>query len=180
MTSLICLSGGLDSALVLAARVRVVKCVAIGFDYGQRHIIELARAKAIADHYGVKFDVMEIAPLPRIDGVIVAGRNLALAGSAISIAAANGYDSVEFGCNASDWERFPDCRPFFWKSVRDAASAYGVRVSTPLLHTSKAEILRQAKILGVPIGLTWSCYDPNGETPCGVCLACQTRKDAEK
>lgn len=176
MKTLILLSGGLDSAVVLA--LQSGPCEAIGFDYGQPNRIELDRAAQIATHYGVPFSVLSLPQMPLVNDVVFAGRNLVMAAVAVAHAQAKGFGAVAVGCNASDWERFPDCRPPFWKAVNAAAKAYGVRVASPLLHHWKGAIIELARSLGVPIELTWSCYQPKDSGPCGECLACRTRSEA--
>jgi len=178
MKVLVCLSGGIDSATVLALmKEQQHEREVLLFDYAQLHIIELEYARKIAN--GLVIHKIELAPMPLVDDVVFAGRNLVLASHAISIAAARRMDAVAFGCNQSDWERFPDCRPLFWKAVNQAAyDAYGVRVLLPLLRMTKAEVVIEARRLGVPLDRTWSCYDPQGDRPCGECLACRVRKEA--
>jgi 7-cyano-7-deazaguanine synthase len=172
---LVCLSGGLDSAVVLVMLREQHECAAVSFDYGQRHIIELDYARRIAP------DVRTVV-LPRIplaDDVVFAGRNLVLAAHAITIAAAERYDAVALGCNRTDGDRFPDCRPAFWDAVNAAASAaYGVAVLLPLLRMSKAEVVSEAIRRGIRLTETWSCYDPQGTEPCGRCLACKMLAEA--
>jgi 7-cyano-7-deazaguanine synthase len=109
---------------------------------------------------------------------VFAGRNLVFAALAIARAQAGGFGHIAVGCNASDWHRFPDCRPAFWSALRTAAEAYGIRVGTPLIHMSKHEVVELAGQLGVPIELTWSCYSPRDGEPCQECLACTVRQEA--
>lgn len=180
MKTIVLLSGGLDSVTVLAGCVASGdECIAVGIDYGQPHGIELKRAEDIAALYGVPFQRISLpAAMPKIDDVVFAGRNLVLAALAIAVAQANGCDRIAVGCNASDWARFPDCRPQFWSALRSAAEAYDVRISTPLLHSCKRDVVKAARKLGVPIDRTWSCYSPQNDQPCGACLACTTRQEA--
>jgi len=179
MKTLVLLSGGIDSATVLGACVsQGDDCLAIGFDYGQPHVRELNYAVDIALHYSVLFERVSLPEMPKVDDVVFSGRNLVLVSLAIAMAQARGFDRVAVGCNASDWLRFADCRPEFWRSVESCARAYGVRVITPLIYMSKRDVIEHAAKLNVPIGLTWSCYSPKDRQPCGKCLACETRKDA--
>jgi 7-cyano-7-deazaguanine synthase len=168
--SLILLSGGLDSALCLA---RYGATQAIGFDYGQPHAIELGYAARLAEHYGVPFAVHQLPHMPRVNDVVFAGRNAVLLTVAAAHAQAAGIDSVVIGCNFSDAQRFPDCRPAFIKAMSDALhGAYGVRVAAPLLTMTKAQIVAEAKERGIPE--TWTCYQPTpaGER-CGICYSCK-------
>jgi 7-cyano-7-deazaguanine synthase len=181
MRTLVLLSGGLDSATVLAAMLKEGHdCSAAGFDYGQPHHIELDYAEELATHYRVQFDRVGLPSIfsARTDDVVFAGRNLVLAAMAISMAAARKLDAVAVGCNASDWERFPDCRPDFWSHVRNAATTYNVQVATPLIRMSKREVVELARHLQVPIEKTWSCYLPTAGKPCRECLACTVRERA--
>ena len=182
MSTIVLLSGGLDSAVVLAERVaNGDECLAIGFDYDQPHAIELKYAALIAEHYNVPFERISLPAMlsAKVDDVVFAGRNMVFAATAIAMAQARQYDRVAFGCNASDSDRFPDCRPEFWKGVKQCAKASGVSVSTPLLFLTKREVVKIARDLEVPIERTWSCYSPEQEyQPCGKCLACTTRAEA--
>lgn len=177
---LVLLSGGIDSAVVLAASVRDHQCDAVGYDYGQLHRIELEHAKNVANHYQVPFSIKTLPEMPLLSesDVVFAGRNLVLVAHAIAQAAAEGFHAVALGCNASDWQCFADCRPVFWRSVETAAEAYMIRVLTPLIYYSKDDVVKQARKLGVPIELTWSCYLPQNGEPCGLCLACKQREAA--
>lgn len=187
MKTLVLLSGGLDSAVVLASHIKSGDlCLALGFDYGQPHRIELERAQQIADHYYTPFEIITLPGMPKVDDVVFSGRNLVFASIAIATAQARGFEHVAVGCNASDWSRFPDCRPPFWRAVETCAQAYGVSVSVPLIYAWKTDVVQTARKLGVPIELTWSCYSPlnviqaGKYVPCGECLACKTRKEAEE
>ena len=179
MKTLVLLSGGIDSAVVLAVCVADGdECLAVGFDYGQPHVIELDHARDVADDFGVPYEQVRLPAMPKVDDVVFAGRNLVLISLAIAMAQARGFDRVAVGCNASDWIRFPDCRPEFWRNVERCAQAYGVIVLTPLIHMSKLDVVKHAAKLNVPIGLTWSCYAPQDGEPCGKCLACEIRNGA--
>ena len=177
MRTLVCLSGGLDSAVVLDMAKEQGHAEAIMFDYGQRHIVELDYAARLVERAGVAGRRVRLPPIPLVDDVVFAGRNLVLASVAISIAAAEGFGTVAFGCNRSDWDRFPDCWPTFWDGIGEVVlGAYGVTLSLPLLHMTKTEIVMEARRRG--IGETWSCYNPVGVEPCGKCLACRTLEAA--
>jgi|SRR5215510_6589368 len=180
MKALVPLSGGLDSAVVLAGCVGSdLETATVGFDYGQPHRIELQHAERIAGHYCVPFEIVALPMMPLASEVVFAGRNLVFASVAVSMAQARGIDIVAFGCNSSDWFDFPDCRPEFWRAFKTCAGAYGVQVRTPLLHNPKPDIVKLAFELKVPITGTWSCYGP-GPEPCGECLACRVRADSIK
>jgi 7-cyano-7-deazaguanine synthase len=180
MKTLVLLSGGLDSAVVLDLMLSEDGgCDALLFDYGQPHKIELDYARRLADSRAVSHRTVELTHMPLVNDVVFAGRNLVLASHAVAIAAAEGFRAVALGCNQSDHDRFPDCRPAFWRAVNEATrSAYGVSVYLPLLRMSKTQVVKLAKDRGVAIDRTWSCYNPQNDKPCGVCLACKTRTEA--
>lgn len=172
------LSGGLDSATALAGRKDRV-ALALGIDYGQPHIIELKYAERIAKHYEVDYAEIRAPELRKADDVVFEGRNALLLSIGACCALAVRARGVVIGCNANDWERFPDCRPEFIKHISNALDyAYGVHVTAPFLRLSKAQVVQGARNIGLPIEQTWSCYQPQGEEPCGKCLACETRAKA--
>jgi 7-cyano-7-deazaguanine synthase len=181
MKTLVLLSGGLDSTVILANLVKSHdECAAIGFNYGQGAAdAELERADLIAAFYQVPFEVVALPVLPKTDDVVFAGRNLLFIAAAVACAGVLDCGRIAIGCNATDWYRFPDCRPAFWTSVKRAVEeAYGLRVATPLLHYTKIDVVQMARELGVDIDMTWSCYQPVLHQPCGTCLACNTRREA--
>ena len=179
MKAVVCFSGGIDSTLALAMYSRIGKCHALLFDYGQPHRIELDKALEILAHYRIPHSIKKLTFMDRGEGVVFPGRNLLFAAEAVVFAVANGFDTVVFGCNRSDWQNFPDCRPAFWNDFRKSvAAAYSISVATPLLHLSKTEIVVAAKRLSVPLEKTWSCYTPKDGAQCGECLACTTRQNA--
>lgn len=167
---MILLSGGIDSALCLA---RYGARQAIGFDYGQPHVIELNYAEKIAEHFGVPFIRSKIPFIPRIDDVIFAGRNAVMLTIAASFAQAHKIDTIIIGCNLNDALRFPDCRPSFIKAMDSALEeSYGVRVLAPLLETTKQQIVIDARKYGIPE--TWTCYTPTDTgQQCGQCYSCK-------
>lgn len=117
-----------------------------------------------------------------IPSTYVPGRNTLFLSFALSAADALGARAIVIGANALDFSGYPDCRPNFYKAFRRVAllgtkrgvEGKGMSVLTPLLRMSKAQIVRLAVKLGVPIHLTWSCYK-GGRMPCGVCDSCRLR-----
>lgn len=174
MGKLLLLSGGLDSALCLYKVQGVELCV--GFDYGQPHVIELEYAERIAAARSVAFLRVEIPNMPRIDDAVFPGRNAVFLSIAASIAISRGLGAVVIGCNKSDASRFPDCRLTFISDIGRALSVYGVSIIAPLVDMSKRDIVVEAQAFGVPS--TWTCYQPNGNTPCGECYACSGLRGA--
>lgn len=191
MRSVILLSGGLDSATVLAtARAKGREVHALSFDYGQRHRIELDAARAIAAKAGVAEHVVFSLDLRVFGGsaltssidvpkdalaesgipvTYVPARNIIFLSLATGFAEVSGAEEIWIGVNAIDYSGYPDCRPQFIDAFQDAilkGTKSGVeqqrpRIVTPLLEMSKADIIRQGVALGVDYSMTTSCYDPD-------------------
>ena len=212
--AVVLLSGGMDSAVVLAClRADGFECHALSFDYGQRHRVELERAAEVArtlgaaGHRTARIDLRafgasaltaDIAvPKDRdVEGAhgipvtYVPARNTIFLAHALAMAESIGARDIGIGVNAIDYSGYPDCRPAFveaFERLANLATRAGVeagergepwvRVRTPLLRMSKAEIVRRGRELGVPLDRTVSCYDPAADgTPCGRCDACQLRE----
>jgi len=209
--AVVLLSGGLDSAAVLAwMRREGFACHALSFRYGQRHGVELSRAADMARTLGaVEHKVAEIdlrafggsaltadiaVPKDRADGEIAHGvpityvpaRNTIFLAFALAYAETIGSSDIAIGVNAIDYSGYPDCRPEFieaFERLANLATKAGAedgarfRIHTPLQRLSKAEIVRLAVELGVPVGRTLSCYDPSVDgMPCGHCDACILRR----
>ncbi|MFC0211120.1 7-cyano-7-deazaguanine synthase QueC [Paenibacillus chartarius] len=112
----------------------------------------------------------------------VPGRNLLFLSIATSYAEVTGADAIYIGVNALDYSGYPDCRPEFIAKVEEVIAlatkvgveGKGIRIETPLIHWSKAEIIREGMKLGVPYELTTSCYNGREEA-CGVCDSCRLR-----
>ena len=201
--TVVILSGGLDSTVGLAeATAAGDDVIALSIDYGQRHAIELDRARAIAAHYGVehieqRLDLsawggsaltdssIDVPTASHDDGIpvtYVPGRNLIFLSLAVALAEARGAAHVSIGVNALDYSGYPDCRPEFIESFSRAAAlalrtgveGSPVDVITPLIDMTKAQIVRRGVELGAPLELTWSCYRGNA-TPCGNCDSCVLR-----
>src|SRR5208282_1059713 len=120
----------------------------------------------------------------RIPSTYVPARNTILLSVALGYAESHHLGTIYLGANAIDYSGYPDCRPEFLRAferVARLATKAGVergekiRIETPLLRLSKADIVRLGERLAVPWGLTWSCY-AGGRTPCGKCDACRLRR----
>jgi 7-cyano-7-deazaguanine synthase len=199
------LSGGLDSATVLAiARDAGYACHALSIDYGQRHGAELEAAARVAAAGGalshrtvsVNLDAIggsaltdvaiDVPSAPGIPVTYVPARNTVFLAIALGYAEVLDARAICVGVNAVDYSGYPDCRPAFidaFQALADVATKAGVqghgpRIEAPLLHLSKADIIRQGVALGVDYGLTVSCYnaDPLGRA-CGCCDACRLRAE---
>ncbi len=205
------LSGGLDSATVLAiAKAEGYLIHAISFAYGQRHACEtqaainIARKAEIAEHRVVTIDLAafgssaltssEIAvPKDRSDSDISSGipityvpaRNTIFLSYALAWSEVLGCSDIFIGVNAVDYSGYPDCRPEFitaFEKMANLATKAGIdgnliKIHTPLINMSKAEIIKKGLSLGVDYSLTISCYDPTASgSPCGRCDACSLRR----
>ena len=203
-SAIILLSGGLDSATVLyCAKSLGYKPHALIFDYGQRHRKEIIQAKKIARQAGCDYRVVKISlpwqgsslldkkmRLPQncrvipkeIPSTYVPARNIIFLSFAASYAEAAGADAIFIGANAIDYSGYPDCRPDFFKAfqkvikqgMKAGVEGRTIRVMAPLLHKTKAQIIRLGLKLKVPYELTWSCYQ-GGAKPCGKCDSCVLR-----
>ena len=119
---------------------------------------------------------------PGIPSTYVPARNIVFLSLALSHAESIGASAVFIGANAVDFSGYPDCRGEFYRAFRKAASlgtkagveGRGVKILTPLIHKTKAEIVRMALALGVPLRHTWSCYR-GARRPCGRCDSCSFR-----
>ena len=195
--AVVLLSGGLDSTTTLyLAKNQGYKCYALIFDYGQRHIRELRSAVAVAQRAKVPCQLIKIKlpwkgsslldkskKLPvklsrNIPSTYVPARNTIFLSFALSYAEAIGAKAIFIGANAIDFSGYPDCRPDFYRAFQQVISkgtkAKRIKVLTPLIKMSKAQIIRLGLKLGAPLGLTWSCYK-GGAKPCGACDSCRLR-----
>jgi 7-cyano-7-deazaguanine synthase len=191
--AVVLLSGGLDSATVLAlARREGREVTAVSFDYGQRHRVELEAAARVAASLGAARHVTVPLDLRAFGGsaltadidvpkdalgrdtvpvTYVPARNTVFLALALAYAEAQGAEEIWIGVNAVDYSGYPDCRPEFleaFERVIETGTRSGVdrrepRLLAPLLHLSKGEIIRTGSALGVDYSLTLSCYDPDGE-----------------
>ncbi len=197
--AIILLSGGLDSTTTLYyAKSRGFSCHALIFDYGQRHKRELKSAVAVAKREKIPYEIMKIklpwkgsslldkkAKVPTnrkmkgIPSTYVPARNTIFLSFALSYAEAIGAKVIFIGANAVDYSGYPDCRPSFYEAfqevIKEGTKAKKIKILTPLIDLSKAEIIKLAMKLKVPLELTWSCYK-GGKKPCGVCDSCTLRQ----
>lgn len=182
--NLVLLSGGVDSALVLW---RQSKAHALFVDYGHparseewaavRRLCD-AHGGAIAHRAAVSLQIGAMGAPPGAKGPrVVHGRNLVLIAIAANYAAGLGCRAVLLGAHGDDGPDYPDCRPgFIFRADKAAAFGCGVLVKAPLQGMPKRQIAREARALGVPLGLCWSCYTPVNGAPCGTCNACEARR----
>ncbi len=203
--AVVLLSGGLDSATVLAvARDQGYHCYALSLDYGQRHHAELAAAQSIAaalgtvEHKTIPLDLTRIGGSALTDSAIdiprqpaegipvtyVPARNTIFLSIALGWAEVLGAWDLFIGVNAVDYSGYPDCRPEYIQAFQrlcQLATRAGVeggcfRVNAPLIEMSKADIIRTGIRLGVDYGLTLSCYAADeAGRACGTCDSCRLR-----
>ncbi|HEY6839330.1 MAG TPA: 7-cyano-7-deazaguanine synthase QueC, partial [Geobacteraceae bacterium] len=195
-----------DSTTCLAiAQAKGFTPYALSFAYGQRHAVELelakkhARGAGAADHLVVDFDYRKVGgsaltsdlEVPKegvgsdIPVTYVPARNTIFLSFALGWAEVLGAFDIFIGVNALDYSGYPDCRPEFiaaYEAMANLATKAAVEgkgrfaIHTPLIHLTKAEIIRKGVALGVDYGLTHSCYDPTPEgLACGKCDSCRLR-----
>jgi 7-cyano-7-deazaguanine synthase len=118
----------------------------------------------------------------KIPSTYVPARNIIFLSFALSFAEAIGAGAIFIGAHAQDYSGYPDCRPAFFRAFARASSCgtkagatkRKIKIETPLINKNKAQIIRLGKSLGVPFGLTWSCYRGT-KSPCGRCDSCYFR-----
>jgi len=205
--AVILVSGGLDSTTVTAiAKSQGFECFTLSFDYGQRHRYELTAADLVSDALGVVEHKTVVLDLSTIGGsaltdmsidvpeeetsgipvTYVPARNTVFLSIALGWAEVLGADDIFIGVNAVDYSGYPDCRPEYiaaFERVANLATKAGVeghaiRIHTPLIDLSKADIIHCGMALGVDYSMTVSCYQADhlsGEA-CGKCDSCRLRK----
>jgi 7-cyano-7-deazaguanine synthase len=197
MKTIVLLSGGMDSATVLAiAKNKGYQVYALSFDYGQRHRVELDAAKNIAirfsvkEHKIIKIDLRQFGksaltddiavPKERSKGIpptYVPARNTIFLSYALAWAEVIDCQHIHIGVNALDYNGYPDCRPEYLEAYQYMANlTTDISIHAPLIHWTKSQIIRQGIALDLDYSLTSSCYDPlpNGK-PCNECDACYFR-----
>lgn len=204
--AVVLLSGGLDSATVLAlARKQGYVCHALSMDYGQRHVAEIAAARRVAAALGaVEHCIIPIAldayggsaltdptiavPEHETQGIpvtYVPARNTIFLALALGWAEVLGARDIWIGVNALDYSGYPDCRPAFieaFERLANLATRAGVEgerfhIHAPLIEMSKAQIIREGLRIGVDYALTVSCYQADAEgRACGRCDSCRLRR----
>jgi 7-cyano-7-deazaguanine synthase len=208
--AVVLLSGGLDSLVVAGlAKEAGYRLNALTIDYNQRHRRELESAVAIATelkaerHVVLPLDLRQFGGSALTDDIAVPkggvgedipvtyvpARNLVFLSLTLAWAEAIGAADLFIGVNALDYSGYPDCRPEFVASFAETArlatkagaEGEAFRIHAPLQYLGKAEIALEAARLGLDVGLSWSCYDPqaDGQTgvlACGLCDSCRLRR----
>ncbi|MEW8505308.1 MAG: 7-cyano-7-deazaguanine synthase QueC [Candidatus Thiodiazotropha sp.] len=203
--AVVLLSGGLDSATVLAiARSQGYSCYALSMAYGQRHAAELTAASRVAVSFQAEAHKVVHIGLDDIGGSALTDRSIKVpeemasgipvtyvpARNTVFLSLALGWaevleaQDIFIGVNAVDYSGYPDCRPQFIRAFRDlanlatkaAAEGVSYQIHTPLIELTKAEIIRLGSRLGVDYSLTVSCYQASATgEACGVCDSCRLR-----
>jgi 7-cyano-7-deazaguanine synthase len=205
--AVVLLSGGLDSATVLAmARAEGYLCHALSVDYGQRHHSELDASRRVAEvlgarqHRVVNIDLTVFGGSALTDSNIavpeqastgipltyVPARNTIMLSLALAWAEVLHAQDIFIGVNAVDYSGYPDCRPAYIEAfermanlaTQAAVGGHPLTLHAPLMHLSKAEIIREGTRLGLDYAMTVSCYqaDEKGRA-CGLCDSCRLRRE---
>jgi 7-cyano-7-deazaguanine synthase len=201
--AVVCVSGGMDSAVTAALAAADFRPAFLHADYGQRtEAKERSCFEALADHFRaparlvVSFDslrriggssltderlpVDEGAPGPGIPSSYVPFRNAHLLAAAVSWGEVLGARALYVGAVHEDSSGYPDCRPEYYAAFQEVVRLgtrpeTDLRVVTPVIHLRKSEIVRRGHALGVPFEKTWSCYQAE-DVACGVCASCRLRR----
>jgi len=210
MKAVVLLSGGLDSTTTLAmAKSEGFDLFCLTFDYGQRHRLELDRARKIAKHFDavdhqiVKIDLRQFGGSALTDSIYVPtgrgqeemeskipvtyvpARNTIFLSFCLAYAEVKEISDIFIGVNANDYSGYPDCRPEFisaFETLANLATKAGaegksqMKIHSPLIKMSKAQIIRKGVKLEVDFRMTHSCYSPDKSgKSCGECDSCQLR-----
>ena len=196
-----------SATVAAQAQVDGYDVIALSLFYGQRHERELEAAKALVQSLNIQehhlldvnlsqwggsslTDSSMAVPIEEtssdvIPSTYVPGRNTVFISIALSLAEAKQAEAIYLGINAVDYSGYPDCRPEYlaaFQTLAQLSSKAGIeghapKLVAPLVMDSKVDIVHRALRLGVPIALTWSCYQ-GGALPCGVCDSCRIRDRA--
>lgn len=205
MKSVVLLSGGMDSAVLLYHLKYSLghTVVALGVDYGQRHGKELVAARGVAKGALTELVLADLsacsalfagssqtsADIPVPEGhyaeesmkqTVVPNRNMVLLALATALAVSRKAEFVAYAAHAGDHTIYPDCRPEFVAAMDGAirlADWHPVRILGPFVDKSKADLVRLGRDLEVPFARTWSCYK-GGAVHCGKCGTCVERREA--
>lgn len=202
--AVVCVSGGMDSCVSAALTAERFRLAFLHGNYGQRtEAKELACFQALAEHFGAEarlvvdftalravggssltdrsIPVREGTP---VDGVVptsyVPFRNAHLLSAAASWAEVLGAEAIVVGAVWEDSSGYPDCRPEFYAAFEKAIDlgtrdSTRIRIETPVIGLTKAQIVARGASLGVPFERTWSCYKDE-DVACGACESCVLRR----
>ena len=196
-------SGGMDSFTVLNRALKDGKEVyALTFDYGQKHVKEIACASKVCEQLGVAHKVIDISAINQLlagssltddidipeghyeaksmKSTVVPNRNMILLSLAVGYAVSVKASQVYYGAHSGDHAIYPDCRPEFVMKMNDVcqiANYEAVEIFSPYLTDTKSDILTDGLKMGLSYENTWTCYNGR-EKACGRCGACQERLEA--
>lgn len=205
MKTVVVLSGGLDSCVLLAKIKELSEdtIAAINFNYGSNHNKRERRsAEEICKHYDIQLHEIDLSFTKQVfkssllDGAdavpeghyqaaqmkstVVPFRNGVMLSIATAFAESNGFECVAIGAHSGDHYIYPDCRPNFIDAMTQSVLAGtdgNVFIAAPFVYVNKANIISQGDELEVPFELTYSCYKGD-EIHCGKCGACNERKES--
>ncbi len=203
----LCSGGIDSTTTLAIAQSEQFELYCLSFSYGQCHVVELQAAERAAEafkaHEHLCLDISldrigasaltTSAPVPRhanttadsIPATYVPARNTIFLSYALALAEARECSAIFIGVTAVDYSGYPDCRPEYieaFQRMADLATRTGVegrpiKIRTPLISLSKAEIITKGITLGVDYSITHSCYDPcPDEAACGTCDSCLLRR----
>ena len=205
--AVVLLSGGLDSATVLAiAKSQGVECYCLSLDNHQRHVAELKAAEQIAltsgaaQHKIVQLDLSLFGGSALTDSSIavpetltqgipvtyVPARNTIMLSLALAWAEVLKSQDIFIGVNALDYSGYPDCRSEYVEAfqkmanlaTKSAVEGKAITVHAPLINMTKAEIIQRGSELGVDYAKTVSCYQADAAgRACGLCDSCRLRRE---
>jgi 7-cyano-7-deazaguanine synthase len=206
--TLVLLSGGLDSTVLLTELARTrVRVEALTIFYGQRHVIEIEASANVANHLGIRHEVLDLnvlqnhlrsalvgtanGPIPHghyaaanMAETVVPNRNAIMLNVAAGVAASRNLEQVATAVHSGDHTIYADCRPEFIAAA-NAAVQLGtdgaVHVDAPYLRLTKAQVVTRGQACSAPMELSWSCYEGNeaGDgSHCGRCGTCVERAEA--
>ena len=196
-------SGGMDSFTVLHRALKDGKEVyALTFDYGQKHVKEIACASKVCQQLNVAHKVIDISAINQLlagssltddidipeghyeaesmKSTVVPNRNMILLSLAVGYAVSVKASQVYYGAHSGDHAIYPDCRPEFVMKMNDVckiANYEAVEIFSPYLTNNKSDILTDGLNMGLSYDDTWTCYNGR-EKACGKCGACQERLEA--
>ncbi|NVD34260.1 7-cyano-7-deazaguanine synthase QueC [Marinobacter lutaoensis] len=202
-TVVVIYSGGMDSFTLLhRALARGLRVHALSFDYGQRHVRELACARQVCQALAIPHKVLDIRAMSEVmsgssltsdidvpeghyeeesmKATVVPNRNMILLSLATGYAVTVGAQAVWYGAHGGDHAIYPDCRPEFVEkmdAVCRIANYEPVAIEAPFMHMDKGQILAEGLKLGLDYRHTWTCYNGR-ERACGRCGSCVERLEA--
>ena len=206
MKAVVLLSGGLDSATVLAiARSKGYECYCLSLDYHQRHAAELDAAVCVAKSLGAVAHKTALLDLSMFGGsaltdmqiavpqnetvgipvTYVPARNTIMLSLALAWAEVLQARDIFIGINALDYSGYPDCRAEYVEAfqrmanlaTKSAVEGRTIAIHAPLIDMTKAQIIERGIALGVDYGMTVSCYQADDAgRACGLCDSCRLRK----